>query len=218
MANVLSKNNILTGEQVEAWNITQSIDAFTGEVEYDILLSGSFTLTGSLYVDGDVLGTTTGTASTSDNTEYTLFTPSTDYTPLAEYNESDYLTLQFYNTPLASPLSSISYMIAMGEPATLNRGGITLPIDCYIREAYVSISTETPGSPELGTLFLISGSTALITFSEKPSYDEKFVSFVESIDRSYPAGTSLAFRLTTPSWAVPPSNITHNITLKILPR
>jgi len=218
MANILSKNNILTGEQVEAWNITQSIDAFTGEVEYDILLSGSFTLTGSLYVDGDVLGTTTGTASTSDNTEYTLFTPSTDYSPYAVINESDSLTLQFYHTPAVTLNNLTSYRIGMGEPITTTaKGGVTLPINCTIRGAYISIASVTPGTSERGALIMVSGSTTLYSFSERPIYDQKFTSFTEGIGLSYTAGTSIAFILTTPPWVTAPLNVTHNITLYIRP-
>jgi hypothetical protein len=55
MAKTLSKINVQTGEVVEAHHISQSIDAFTGTEAYDITLSGSFTLTGSLKIDS--LGT-----------------------------------------------------------------------------------------------------------------------------------------------------------------
>jgi hypothetical protein len=51
MANILSKSGITTGNTVRAWHVTQSIDAFTGEEEYDLTLSGSLTLTGSLIFD-----------------------------------------------------------------------------------------------------------------------------------------------------------------------
>ena len=37
---------------VESWHVSQSVDAFTGVAAYDILLSGSFSLTGSL-TNGD---------------------------------------------------------------------------------------------------------------------------------------------------------------------
>jgi hypothetical protein len=47
MALVLTKAGISTGNTVEAYHVTQSIDAFTGTDAYDITLSGSFTLTGS---------------------------------------------------------------------------------------------------------------------------------------------------------------------------
>jgi hypothetical protein len=52
MANTLNKNGITTGNTVEAYHVTQSIDAFTGAVEYDISLSGSFKVTGSITTTG----------------------------------------------------------------------------------------------------------------------------------------------------------------------
>jgi hypothetical protein len=48
----LNKIGITTGNTVEAYHVSQSIDAFTGIVEYDIALSGSFNLTGSMTIDG----------------------------------------------------------------------------------------------------------------------------------------------------------------------
>jgi ABC-type amino acid transport system permease subunit len=48
MANILSKTGITTGNLVEPQHVTQSIDAFTGAVAYDISLSGSFNMTGSI--------------------------------------------------------------------------------------------------------------------------------------------------------------------------
>ena len=44
MANTLTQVGIETGNTVEAYHVTQSIDAFTGAEAYDITLSGSFTL------------------------------------------------------------------------------------------------------------------------------------------------------------------------------
>jgi hypothetical protein len=52
MALVLTKTGISTGNTVEAYHVTQSIDAFTGTNAYDIILSGSFTLTGSFNWSG----------------------------------------------------------------------------------------------------------------------------------------------------------------------
>jgi hypothetical protein len=219
MANILSKNNILTGEQVEAWNITQSIDAFTKAAAYDITLSGSFTLTGSFKVDGDVLGSTNRTSSTSISSSYTLYTPSADSSSYATKNLTDSLTLQFYHYPADTLSNTTSYRITMGEPptATSARGGITLPIDCTIRAAFISVSSNTIGSNQLSTLSMLSGSTTLYTFTGRPSYNQKFTSFNESIGLSYSAGTSIAFGLTTPTWTTAPLGVTHNITLYIYP-
>lgn len=81
MANILDKNGITTGQTVEAYHVTQSIDAFTGTEAYDITLSGSFTVTGSTEqlgnntVDGTVtanqfIGSLFGNASTSTSSSY----------------------------------------------------------------------------------------------------------------------------------------------------
>ena len=55
MANILSKVNILTGNTVQDYHVTQSIDAFTGTEAYDISLSGSFNMTGSINSVGTTL-------------------------------------------------------------------------------------------------------------------------------------------------------------------
>jgi hypothetical protein len=51
---VLSKTGITTGATIQTGHVTQSVDAFTGLISYDITLSGSFTLTGSLNQSGSV--------------------------------------------------------------------------------------------------------------------------------------------------------------------
>ena len=52
MALTLTKSNILTGNVVQASDVSQSIDAFTGTAAYDITLSGSLVLTGSVGING----------------------------------------------------------------------------------------------------------------------------------------------------------------------
>ena len=48
MAKSLSKTGITTGNTVKAFHVTQSIDAFSGTDAYDIVLSGSLEVTGSI--------------------------------------------------------------------------------------------------------------------------------------------------------------------------
>jgi len=64
MANQLSKSGIITTNAVEAWHVTQSIDAFTGISAYDITLSGSLNLTGSV-IEFPTFGTITATGNIS---------------------------------------------------------------------------------------------------------------------------------------------------------
>jgi hypothetical protein len=52
MANTLSKANIANSNIIEAWQVSQSVDAFTGIVAYDITISGSLKVTGSTNLSG----------------------------------------------------------------------------------------------------------------------------------------------------------------------
>jgi hypothetical protein len=52
MANTLSKSGIANNTTIEAWQVSQSVDAFTGEYAYDIIISGSLTVTGSTNLSG----------------------------------------------------------------------------------------------------------------------------------------------------------------------
>ena len=57
MALILSKTGITTGATVQAQQVSQSIDALTGTVTYDITISGSLTVTGSVSIDGTLTAT-----------------------------------------------------------------------------------------------------------------------------------------------------------------
>ena len=63
MAITLSKTNIATGNIITAAEVSQSVDAFTGAVAYDITLSGSFQMTGSHKSLNGYTGSLQGTAS-----------------------------------------------------------------------------------------------------------------------------------------------------------
>jgi hypothetical protein len=68
MANTLSKAGITTGNTVEAWHVTQSIDAFAGTEAYDITLSGSLGLTGSFAMQGNAVSINSFALDVTDNT------------------------------------------------------------------------------------------------------------------------------------------------------
>jgi hypothetical protein len=63
MANILTKTGITTGQTIQPFHVTQSVDAFTGLTAYDITISGSLTLTGSVSSLNGFTGNLTGTAS-----------------------------------------------------------------------------------------------------------------------------------------------------------
>jgi hypothetical protein len=74
---VFSKSGITSGATIQPGHVTQSVDAFTGLVSYDITLSGSLKVTGSLSVLGSITGSINGNATTStyvvsNNQNYSL--------------------------------------------------------------------------------------------------------------------------------------------------
>lgn len=97
----LSKTGIVNNATVEAWHVTQSVDAFTGQVGYDITISGSLTLvatTGSglwgeaLRVDMDTTGFGSG--------NYTI--------PFLRTSGSGYGTFKYSETaPKYNPITEV---------------------------------------------------------------------------------------------------------------
>ena len=89
MANILSKSGITTGNTVETWHVTQSIDAFTGLKAYDITLSGSFNVVGPTIIEGSL--NVTGSISTTPgqinnlSASYSLTSISSSYALSASY-------------------------------------------------------------------------------------------------------------------------------------
>ena len=54
------KSQIVQGEIVQSWHVSQSVEAFSAaeQVAYDISVSGSFKVTGSQFIKPDTLLTT----------------------------------------------------------------------------------------------------------------------------------------------------------------
>ena len=50
MAKTLDKSGIQNGQTITAADVSQSIDAFTGTDAYDITISGSLSVTGTIFV------------------------------------------------------------------------------------------------------------------------------------------------------------------------
>ncbi len=94
MANTLTQVGIETGNIVEAYHVTQSIDAFTGADAYDITLSGSFTLQNGTQgsdkiaisdANGKISFTNNITASLQGTSSYATTTLSSSYALTASY-------------------------------------------------------------------------------------------------------------------------------------
>jgi hypothetical protein len=219
MANTLSKSGIVLGHEVDAWHVTQSIDAFTKVSAYDITVSGSFTLTGSLKVSGSVLGRTTATASYAVTSSYAGFAQNVTSASKAEYNLTDYYTLQFYSPVTSSLVDGSSYNIGSGETLAIgNYVGITIPKNSIITNAAV-VSTCGTTSTWNDQLYIIN-ETLSTTYSLTNfiQYNNKFDSFSEVVhDIVASQGNRIYLQLKTDNSGASPQDVAYNVTLTLLP-
>ena len=58
--NQFQGSGIVDGQTVEANQVSQSVDAFTAQKDYDIFISGSLTVTGSVNLTGSLINEFTG--------------------------------------------------------------------------------------------------------------------------------------------------------------
>lgn len=134
--NTLSKTNIINGNIVQASDISQSIDAFTGAKGYAITLSGSFTFTGATtgsgYFSNAVNSITSLNASklnpsldNSTNTNYNvLFAASSSATYETIYKEDGNIMTYNPSTNIlnvtSSKATSASYADVTPTPLLVN--------------------------------------------------------------------------------------------------
>lgn len=136
---ILSKTGITTGQTVEPGHVTQSIDAFTGIEAYDIFLSGSFNMTGSINGQPGIINSLTASyaisSSNSISASYAKTSLSSSYALTASYalnssggtgnrqvvmtfSHSPWITASitpyYYATyPGAAPISDVSRIAAL---------------------------------------------------------------------------------------------------------
>jgi hypothetical protein len=148
MANqVLSKANIANSNTIEAWQVSQSVDAFTGAVAYDITISGSLTVTGSQKILGSISSSngantvgfygTSSWAEKSVTASYAL-TSSTPSSIVGQY------TVVGNTTAIAGNLNIVAgYAVIPSGSTTVtltisNLTGKTLGVDCFVSLAISS--------------------------------------------------------------------------------
>jgi len=217
---VLSKNNITSGSKVEAWHVTQSIDAFTGTENYDITLSGSLTLTGSLNF-GIISNNILGNSSNSYTSSYSDYTDISEYavTTSVAYNET--VMLQFYHTPTDITASTIYYLGggiltktgSFDDYSNLAPAGIPINFKGNIVDAYVTTTSKSTGSLTSNLTLGINNNKAYI-FSNLIQYNSNRTVFKEPIGLDLTFGDVISFSITTKTGTLPSGSI-HNINLYI---
>ena len=175
MALTLSKTGITNGGTIQAFHVTQSIDAFSKQAAYDITLSGSLTLTGSVAsyngFTGSFTGSHFGTANltgsfTGSFTGSYFGTANVTGSFLGGFTgsitgNSETTTGKFYPNGVGPVSQNAKFLAGTGRlnggsPATFNfpaaeLASKTLGVDCFVT-ATLSGSAPYTGTVNVGTL------------------------------------------------------------------
>jgi hypothetical protein len=223
MANTLSKIGITSGSKVEAWHVTQSVDAFIGESAYDITLSGSLTVTGSITLSQPINRNFFGNATNSITSSYADYSDVVEYAVTTSGAGNETFCLQFQHAPTNITQNS-TYFIGGGNITTvgsfnsssltgLPATGIIAPVRGTIVAASVISTCLTTGSFN-SDLILGLDNYETYEFTTQVAYNQKMVSFNENIDLSINPGDRIMFQINTKT-GTNPTGVVHNINLYI---
>jgi hypothetical protein len=120
MANTLSKVGINTGNTVQDYHVTQSIDAFTATEAYDIDLSGSLDIEGPVRIVGELV--VSGLTNTSQTDVVTIDPISGQF----YYTSSNSLNITAITSSYALTASYVD--LVAGPNITINQSGDTFEI------------------------------------------------------------------------------------------
>lgn len=103
MANKLSKTGIVSLATIRPWHVSQSVDAFTGLNDYDITISGSLTVTGSVYINSLITSSNVDVVTINPLTGQLFSTSSNSFNSITNITSS---TNNYYTSSVNNAYSS----------------------------------------------------------------------------------------------------------------
>lgn len=184
----LSKTNILNGNVVQAADVSQSVDAFTGAVGYAIILSGSFTFagqtTGSGYFSNAVASDTVKPLNVASNIGYTIpYLASTGSTSALYYSA----TGPTYNptTQLLTATASQAVSASQAASASYTQYGTNnLSVGTFYDTTTQTVSSGASASITLDTPVINDGITVVsnsrLTVTKTGTYNIQFSAQIQT--------------------------------------
>jgi hypothetical protein len=219
MAKILTKTGISSGSIVQAWHVTQSIDAFTGTEAYDITLSGSLIITGSVILDTTINKNFHGTASYVITSSYASTGSISSYALTTSFADNETIILQLYS-PRTDISQSYNYNIGAGNQSTSSADlvGIIYPKGDGIiyRTTVTSVVAGITGSITSNVRLFVNDT--FIPFSEPLRYitGSNTITSLDNQQLSVTQGDKIYALITTGTTGyAEPTKVTHNINLYI---
>jgi hypothetical protein len=185
MAKTLTQVGIETGTTVEAYHVTQSIDAFTGAEAYDIFLSGSFNMTGSINGQSGLINPLTASYAISASRAISAsFVTSASYAISASHAISASFVTSASHAISASFVTSASYAISASRA--------------------ISASFVTSASYAISASHAISASYVNLKAGPNITINRVDSSF-EISSSSTPSGATTTINVTTQTYTIPGS-------------
>jgi hypothetical protein len=220
MANTLSKTGIVDNSTIRVWHVTQSIDAFAGISAYDITLSGSLNIIGSLNLDSPVTGNLITNASYALSSSYSLTALSSSTTDYANVSY-DTLVIQLHHGQVNTISNSTSYYFDCNPftdqittlPTNSNQAGTFTP--SVLRILSSSVSTTCNGTLGTNTTssYKLHFGDSIYEFSQTLTHDNVFDSFVEGVNITLEPFTNIHMEWRTLTGYGLANNIAHNVVL-----
>ena len=224
MANTLSTTGISSNSVIKPEHISQSIDAFTGVEAYDITLSGSLFINGTLNLDTPPTGNLISHAAYSVSASYALNAVTASNTSYATVSY-DTLTIQLGHGVFENPLPNTTYyfdllpstssftdLLPISSPSL--SGIHTSKVPITILSASVSTTVQgTLASTENSGYRLFISNTNIQNLPSLP-HSTNFTSSLKAVGYQITSSQDKIYmQWNTPSWSTPPTQVSHNVVL-----
>jgi hypothetical protein len=222
---VLSNSGISSGSIVETTHVTQIIDAFTGAQEYDITLSGSLTITGSLNFD-IISNNIQGTSSTSTTSSYSINSLTSTLARTSSQAQNETIIISFTHPPI-NLTGSLTYFIGGSNITTSGSfnpslpnipAGLTILGRYTLKNVRIAAISATTGSGGFVSGVAIGKNfdkaydfTSNITYNNRVSMTRE-----TNINLFLNPGDILTFIITPNNSGTPSTQTSHNIQLYLV--
>jgi hypothetical protein len=132
-------DEVVQNYTIESWHVSQSVDAFTGTEAYDIILSGSLTVTGSVAING-ISDTIQNNVVTIDTTTGQLF-----YTASSNFNVNNFYTSSVTQSITSSVVNNVVNNSTVNQTIISSSVNNIAPSDQYIQYNSASVFGASVG-------------------------------------------------------------------------